>query len=209
MARRSLAAEIAARILTRIVDGEFPPGMPIPGEVDLSAQYGASRITVREAVKTLEAQAILSIHRGRATFVRPTARWNSLYAILRAKSADMLDEIAVAHLADLQRIIETGACSLATRRITQGDLENLQAAVRDMRHAYETNDIDQFRTADCTFRNVLLEASGNVLLSAVIRPISQILAEEPAAGAEDRKHLQQRLIWYQGELEALQTAFRS
>ena len=84
MARKSLVVEVAEELLDRILAGEFPPGSVVPGELELSSRHEVSRMTVREAVKTLAAQNILRVERGRGTYVNPVNRWSSLHAVLRA-----------------------------------------------------------------------------------------------------------------------------
>ena len=86
LARKSLVGVVADELLDRIIAGEFPPGASVPGELELSSRHEVSRMTVREAMKTLEAQRILSVERGRGTFVNPVNRWGSLVALLRASS---------------------------------------------------------------------------------------------------------------------------
>ena len=86
MARKSLVDVVADELLDRIVAGEFPPGSGVPGELELSARHEVSRMTVREAMKTLVARRILRVERGRGTFVNPLNQWSSLEAVLRAAS---------------------------------------------------------------------------------------------------------------------------
>ncbi|NUP74825.1 MAG: FadR family transcriptional regulator, partial [Sinomonas sp.] len=119
MARKSLVGEVADDLLDRIVAGEFPPGALVPGELELSAQHEVSRMTVREAMKTLEAQRILSVQRGRGTFVNPVDRWNSLEALLRAAQAQVGNDAAAVQLIELRRMLETGASALAAPRMTE------------------------------------------------------------------------------------------
>ncbi|HET6240477.1 MAG TPA: winged helix-turn-helix domain-containing protein, partial [Arthrobacter sp.] len=94
MARKSLVGVVADDLLDRIISGEFPPGASVPGELELGARHEVSRMTVREAMKTLEAQRILSVERGRGTFVNPLNRWASLEAVLRAASEGKNDASA-------------------------------------------------------------------------------------------------------------------
>ena len=115
MARKSLVGVVADELLDRIIAGEFPPGASVPGELELSARHEVSRMTVREAMKTLEAQRILSVERGRGTFVNPLNRWSSLEAVLRAASEGQNEAAAAIQLIELRRMLETGACELAAR----------------------------------------------------------------------------------------------
>jgi GntR family transcriptional regulator len=54
----------------RIESGEWPRGEQIPTEADLCKIYGASRVTIREAVRRLTDDGLLVRRRGSGTFVR-------------------------------------------------------------------------------------------------------------------------------------------
>jgi GntR family transcriptional regulator len=53
----------------RITKGEWHPGDMLPTEEQLQEQYGLSRTTVRQALRELELEGLISRHRGRGTFV--------------------------------------------------------------------------------------------------------------------------------------------
>ena len=53
----------------RITKGEWRPGDMLPTEEQLQDHYGLSRTTVRQALKELEFEGLISRHRGRGTFV--------------------------------------------------------------------------------------------------------------------------------------------
>jgi GntR family transcriptional regulator len=65
----SLYFQLHQHLVDRIRAGEFGPGTPLPTEMELCAQYGVSRITVRRALDALAAEGLLSRHRGVRTFV--------------------------------------------------------------------------------------------------------------------------------------------
>lgn len=58
-------------ILASIVADELGPDAPIPSERDLMAEYGVSRMTVREAIGQLVSEGRLYRVRGKGTFVAP------------------------------------------------------------------------------------------------------------------------------------------
>ncbi|WP_427015463.1 FadR/GntR family transcriptional regulator [Pseudarthrobacter sp. P1] len=175
MARKSLVGVVADELLDRIVAGEFPPGSSVPGELELSARHEVSRMTVREAMKTLEAQRILSVERGRGTFVNPLNRWASLEAVLRAASEGTNDAAAAIQLIELRRMLETGACELAAARISAGDLLLLAQHLDAMRAAHRENDVAGFVAGDLAFHDVILHASGNVFVAVLFEPLHRVL----------------------------------
>ena len=205
MARKSLVGEVADDLLDRIVAGEFPPGSLVPGELELSAQHEVSRMTVREAMKTLEAQRILSVQRGRGTFVNPVPQWNSLDAVLRAASAEIGHDVAAVQLIELRRMLETGACALAAQRITPEALERLRECVAEMRATHASDSLEEFVAADLAFHDVILEASGNMFLTAVFQPLHRVLEARRAETSAVPEIQEHAIVRHERVLAALET----
>jgi GntR family transcriptional regulator len=66
---KTLASATAETIQKAIQEGTYPPGSQLPSEFDLIDMLGVSRTTLREALKSLEAQRFIIRKRGRGTFV--------------------------------------------------------------------------------------------------------------------------------------------
>jgi DNA-binding GntR family transcriptional regulator len=66
--------QVREQMLNRILRGDWPAGLAIPAEIELSAQYNVSRPTVREAIRALRYEGYLQARRGSGTFVRRTLR---------------------------------------------------------------------------------------------------------------------------------------
>lgn len=180
MARKSLVGVVADELLDRIIAGDFPPGSSVPGELELSAHHDVSRMTVREAMKTLEAQRILSVERGRGTFVNPLNRWTSLEAVLRAASEGKTEADASVQLIELRRMLESGACELAATRISDADIQALFGHVAAMRAAHDVNDLAAFVVADLAFHDLILRSSENVFVAVLFEPLHRILEKRRA-----------------------------
>jgi GntR family transcriptional repressor for pyruvate dehydrogenase complex len=180
MGRKSLVDVVADELLDRIVAGEFPPGSGVPGELELSARHEVSRMTVREAMKTLVARRILRVERGRGTFVNPLNQWSSLEAVLRFASEGQDDAAVAIQLIELRRMLETGAAEIAAGRITDGELAEMDEQLAQMRAAHEASDVDRFVAADLAFHDLILHASGNVFVAVLFEPLTRILASRRA-----------------------------
>ena len=58
--RRPLSAQLADRIRDMIVAGDYPPGTRLQ-EMELSAHFGVSRTPLREALKTLSSEGLVTL----------------------------------------------------------------------------------------------------------------------------------------------------
>ncbi|WP_028279648.1 FadR/GntR family transcriptional regulator [Arthrobacter sp. H5] len=203
MARKSLVGVVADELLDRIIMGEFPPGASVPGELELSAKHEVSRMTVREAMKTLEAQRILRVERGRGTFVNPLNRWASLEAVLRAASEGKNDAAAAVQLIELRRMLETGACELAAGRIDDAEVQALFGHVAAMRSAHEVNDVAAFVEADLAFHDIILQASQNVFVAVLFEPLHRILERRRTQTSEIRQIQENAIGHHQNIAESL------
>jgi GntR family transcriptional regulator len=66
--------QIQRVLRARIESGEWDGGRPIPTEMELLAEFGVSRTTIREALGVLAREGLIVRHRGRGSFVRPRPR---------------------------------------------------------------------------------------------------------------------------------------
>jgi GntR family transcriptional regulator len=69
----SLYISVKKEIQELITGGEFKPGDRLPSEYDLAQRYSVSRMTLREALRALEEEGLLTRKQGVGTFVRATS----------------------------------------------------------------------------------------------------------------------------------------
>lgn len=67
--RRGLQAEIQDVVKRYIIDHQFRPGDPLPGEGELARQLGISRPSLREAMKVLQTIGAIETRHGSGTYV--------------------------------------------------------------------------------------------------------------------------------------------
>lgn len=89
-------------LLARVERGEFPDRFP--GEMELTASYGVSRHTVREALRRLRRDGLIESSRGRASVARPgvvAQRRGAMYSLsheLESRGIEQRSELLVAEL---------------------------------------------------------------------------------------------------------------
>ncbi|WP_159615279.1 FadR/GntR family transcriptional regulator [Arthrobacter zhaoguopingii] len=191
MGRKPLAETVFQELLQQVIEGVYPPHSALPAEAELARTADVSRLTVREALKTLQAQNVVQVRRGLGTFVNPPALWTNLEAIIRAASHEAGSSDVALRLLEVRRMVETGAAELAARHATGEDLARMAAAVDALTAAHNAEDLDAVVTADLDFHDAVLRASANPFVPVIVGPLGQLLyamRRETSAFREVQKH---------------------
>lgn len=75
--RRPLYAQVHDRIVALIQELGLQPGERLPSEADLAGQFGISRATLREALRLLEEEGVITRRHGVGTFVAANSHLES------------------------------------------------------------------------------------------------------------------------------------
>jgi DNA-binding FadR family transcriptional regulator len=114
--RQPRLAEVVAGILrTRIVEGVLPDGSRLPKQDELLREFRVSRQSLREALRILEAEGLLTVQRGNVggSIVRAPTAQSSAYMfslVLQSRHVELVD------LAGTIRDVEPVAAALCARR---------------------------------------------------------------------------------------------
>jgi GntR family transcriptional repressor for pyruvate dehydrogenase complex len=169
LGRTSVLDSVIERLEGLVFDG-FEPGATLPSEGKLAEALGVSRLTVREATRTLEARGLLEIRQGR----RPTvAAPNSALVGDFFQIAIRRDPRALLDLLDVRRALEVHIATLAAKRAGQGEIADMEMSIAAMRSAGD--DSEAFHIADVRFHENLAAASGNRLLVFLIEAFAEPL----------------------------------
>jgi DNA-binding FadR family transcriptional regulator len=168
--RKSSTHELIRDRLKRAIHlGDYLPGDRLPSERDMASQLEVSRVTLREAIKTLEEEGYLVTRRGATGGLRVTALAEPAARMRRDVSTDQQ------YLEDLcayRRTIECGAARLAAARRTRADVARIAAAVRALEPGI---DMSRFRKVDTDFHRAVAAASHNRFFVDAVEDVRQIL----------------------------------
>lgn len=152
--RVPLAEQAADLLLDRIRAGEWPLGSKLPGESTLGPQLGVGRSTVREAIRRLAGQGVLSTRQGAGVFVDALDIVEDWGVALRKADINSVIEARIA--------VEVEAAALAAERRSPVELRAIRhaAAERDS----QRTEIDAHVDADIAFHRAVVTASHNPLI---------------------------------------------
>src|SRR3954451_6359645 len=127
------ARDLQERIKKLIIDRRLPSGAPLPTEPELMEFLGASRNSVREALKALQAMGIVEIRHGFGTYVGPMSMAPMIEGLIfRTVAGHYRGEDSLLQLLELREAVETGLIARLAGRIPTADIEALDAIVRRM-----------------------------------------------------------------------------
>jgi GntR family transcriptional regulator, transcriptional repressor for pyruvate dehydrogenase complex len=181
-------AELVAEVLKgRIVRGELPDGALLPRQEDLLHEFRVGRPTLREAMRVLEAEGLITIRRGNrggATVHAPRvgSAAYSVGLVMQSRGVEMAD------LRGALQAIEPVCAGLCAARADRYEtvlpvLRALHQRALDM-----VTDPVQFTVTSRQFHEGLVDSCGNETLKVVVGTLDLIWASREQEWARDTHH---------------------
>ena len=150
------ASEIACELIREaIVDGRLEPGRPLKEE-ELARELGISRTPVREALRVLQTEGLVTSTPNRS-------------AVVRSHDADEL-----AQMYELRALLEGYAARCAAPRISEEGLERLRESCARFASLVHDDDLSELVKENVNFHQIVLEAAGNPRLSGMVRSVIEL-----------------------------------
>jgi DNA-binding FadR family transcriptional regulator len=195
---------IADELRALIVSGKVAEGDSLGREPDLVERFGVSRPSLREALRILEAEGLITVVRGvlggvvvRAPDVSVTARTAAV--LLQSRNVTLGD------VHDARSVIEPAAARL----VASGSSAARKAAVADLEQLVEQqrlviDDPEKFGRANAAFHEQLVVLAGNQTLAIVAEMLNEVVARAVTAvsqrGSRDSEATRRRGIRSQERL---------
>lgn len=154
----SLREQVADKLREAIVSGLFPAGMRLV-ERELCERLGVSRSSIREALRQLEVEGLVTTppNKGPAVTVIDAATARSIYQVRSA--------------------LESQAARLFVRNASVSHLEKLTLAVQRLARAYRSGNLSETLPAKTTFYQTLLEGAGNPVITDLLRNLNSRISQ--------------------------------
>jgi GntR family transcriptional repressor for pyruvate dehydrogenase complex len=178
---REVPQRIADELRGLIVSGELSEGESLGREPDLVERFGVSRPSLREALRILEAEGLITVERGvRGGVVahepdqRMTARTAAL--VLHARNVDLADVF------EARALLEP----VAARKIADMPARARRSIVAELgafidAEEKEIRDPEAFALANTRFHERLVAEAGNQTLSIVIEMLNEVVTRTVTA----------------------------
>lgn len=150
------AEQVCDRIRSAILSGELKPGSKLT-EQDLAAEFEVSRTPVREAIRQLEVERLVS----RTPFVGVTVT--------------QLSPEEVIELLDIREVLEGLVARLATRNMDSVHLQRLKKLMQQLAASARKGDVAAYLDHALAFRRGLVECCRSATLSEHVLAIENRL----------------------------------
>ena len=176
---REKPQQIADELRGLIVSGKLSDGESLGHEPDLVERFGVSRPSLREALRILEAEGLITVVRGMLGGVvahhpdgRLTARTAAL--VLQARNVPLAD------VHEARSLLEPAAVRLiASKRSRRAAVAELRKLIDEQARAID--DPEVFTRANARFHDRLVALAGNQTLGIVAEMLNEIVARAVAA----------------------------
>ncbi len=151
--RPSLHLELLDRLRTLIIEGSLPPGTKVP-ERELCERYGVSRTPMREALKVLAVDGLVSLEPNRGAWVSKIT------------------------LKDLEEVfpvmgaLEALSGELACERISDAQIAAIRKTHLEMMEFYKAQDLTRYFQANQSIHEAILAAAGNAELTTMYQSLA-------------------------------------
>jgi len=185
VAAPSLREQVAERMRDAILTGLFPPGTRLI-ERELCEMWGVSRTSVREALRALEGEGLITSVPNRGPIV----------STITLETAEAIYQV--------RGMLEGLAARLFARRASDAQREAMEHAVAALAVAYAGGSPQTMLAAKEEFYRVLLEGAGNPVASGMLETIHTRVWQLRATTLSSPERAQASIA----ELHELATALR-
>jgi DNA-binding FadR family transcriptional regulator len=183
------AQQVAELIRSAIRAGDLRDGDRLPPERQLIEQFGFSRAIVREALRMLEDEGLITLHAGRnggAIICRPgTERLTRGFDMLLRLQRTSQEEFYEA-----RRLLEPLLVDLAIERATDADLAALRSCLEAPAEPAGAEAASN-STTRLRFHRTLAEAAHNNVLSVIMNLVMEMCLRRSKTGEFEPTHLVQ------------------
>jgi fatty acid metabolism transcriptional regulator FadR len=173
LVKKRLPDQVHEELRKMIFQGAFPPGQKLPPERELASRFGVNRGAVREALRQLEENGLISVRHGGGAEIldwKKKVRFEFLGELIFMDGEVNLEVLR--SMLELREILGPELAGFAARRAGEKDIKELEDIAASLLEAKE--EAGEFQKLEYRFNQVLARASGNITFRFMVDSIGDI-----------------------------------
>jgi GntR family transcriptional repressor for pyruvate dehydrogenase complex len=171
-----ISENIIEQIRKAIFEGKLKPGDKLPPEKELMENFGVSKATLREALRSLEVLGFLEIRKGASggpfvTEVDMKKARDSFTNFLLFKN------LSLSNLSEVRLILEPYVAEKAALSITEEDLKRLEKLNKECEYVLKNNIPIESRKNEIEYHRIIGSVSGNPILMFLLDFVENLLID--------------------------------
>ena len=180
--REVVYEELKKQILT----GKIVPGTRLM-EIELAENLGVSRTPIREAIRKLEKEGLVTIEPRKGAYAAQLSR------------KDMLD------ILEVRQEMEGLAADFAAQRMDEDGKKALRAAAQDYKEALSSGDTERMIEDDTKFHRIIVEATGNKVLINMVEQLQELVLRFRYLYYENFKQVEDMISEHEDIIRAIES----
>ena len=174
--RRRVHEPVADQIRQAIFNGLIASGHKLPPEREMAEQFQTSRVALREALRALEKEGLITIRRGAGGGAFVADSDHALHALAESLSTVVkLGSAKSANLTEMRSILEPEIARLATLRASADDVSAIEAIVVAQEQELQVGELS--RKLDMDFHRCVAEAAHNPVMNIVVNAVNESIRD--------------------------------
>ena len=153
-----------------IIEEKLKPGSELPSERELAAQFQVSRYSLREALRSAQAQGLILLSQGKRPCVAEPSHHaaTEILGITMQRNNSPLSDLITARIS-----LECDIASIVARKAGSGLLEKLEIVTKQME--YHKDDLEYCAKKDVEFHELLVDATDNMVFKIMLTSVASLL----------------------------------
>ena len=171
-----VSENIVNQIRKAIFGGDLKPGDKLPSDKELMDNFGVSKGSLREALRSLEVLGLLEIRKGAlgGAFVTEV---DAVKAKEGFSNFFVFRDLSLKNLFDVRLILESYIAECAASIITGDDLQRLEQILQETRDALKNDLPLNYRGKEVSFHLIIANATQNPLLIFLLDYVETLLLD--------------------------------
>lgn len=200
---------IEGQLKEAIIRHHYRAGDKLPSERELANMFGASRSSIREAIRSLERSGFVVVKKGVQGGAFVLQKGDSTLMVNHVRDMMRLRKVSLDEILQARLIIEPEVAAAAADKVTPADIELLEEITSDqLRGFVSENPVMQF-DRNPRFHRIIAEITGNQVFIIIMQILLEIHAFRMNQFKLNEKTISEITHQHSGIIEALKRKDRA